>query len=131
MKIMVCYDGSKQSQNALAVARKYAKAFNASILITTALEGDPKEQLGKMDKAEKVLEEAKKFYADDDFEYDTKMLPANNMNVAENLVLLAKELNVEKIIMGVQKKSKIGKFFFGSTVQHVILTAPCPVVAVK
>ncbi len=131
MLIMVCYDGSSQSKIALQVAKKYALAFDAKILATTALEGDPKEQLNKLEEAERIIKEAQQYFEKNNVEYETKMLPANNMSIGENIVFLAEDKNVAKIIMGTSRKSKVGKFVFGSTTQHVILTASCPVIAVK
>ncbi len=131
MMFMVCYDGSSQSKIAMQVAKKYALGFKAKILATTAIEGDPKEQLAKLEEAERIIKEAQKYFDDGGVECDTKLLPANTMSVGENLVFLAQEKQIEKIIMGTSRKSKVGKFVFGSTTQHVILTAPCPVITVK
>lgn len=131
MIIMVCYDGSSPSKIALQTTKKYAEAFNAKVLATTALEGDPKDQLNKLDKAERIIKEAKKFFEESNLECDTKLLPANNMSIGENLIFLAEDKRVDKIIIGTSRKTKVGKFVFGSTTQHVILNAPCPVVAVK
>lgn len=131
MLIMVCYDGSSQSKIALQIAKKYADAFQARVLATTALEGDPKDQLNKLEWAEQIIKEAKSYFDEEGVDCETKLLPANSLSIGENLVFLAEEKKVEKIIMGTSRKSKVGKFVFGSTTQHVILTAPCPVVAVK
>jgi nucleotide-binding universal stress UspA family protein len=128
---MVCYDSSSQARIALQQSVKYAKAFKAKILAVTALQGDPKVQLDHLDEAEQLLKEAQKTLEENSIEYETKMLPANNMSIGENLVYLAEDKGVDKIIIGTSRKSKLGKFAFGSTTQHVVLTAPCPVIAVK
>jgi nucleotide-binding universal stress UspA family protein len=52
-------------------------------------------------------------------------------NAGEALVEFAKNYKVDEIIIGVRRRSKVGKFFLGSTTQYVILNAPCPVVTVK
>ena len=44
---------------------------------------------------------------------------------------LANENGIDEVIIGVHRRSKVGKLVFGSTAQYVILNAPCPVVAVK
>ena len=49
----------------------------------------------------------------------------------EDLVWFAEENQVEEIVIGVKRRSKVGKMVFGSTAQYVILNAPCPVVSVK
>ena len=131
MRFMICYDGSGQSKIALQLGIRYAHAFKAEILVATALEGDPKEQLNHLSEADKVLTEASKELEDAGVVFDTKMLPANNLSIGENLVLLAEDKQVDKIILGINKTSKVGKFVFGSTAQHVILTSSCPVVTVK
>ncbi len=38
---------------------------------------------------------------------------------------------MDEIIIGIEKKSKVGKLFFGSNAQYIILESPCPVVSVK
>lgn len=131
MKVMICYDGSPEAGRALDLARDQAKAFNAETLIVTALEGDPKEQLDQLGEGEKVLENAEKLLLQAGLQSETKMLPANALSVGENLVHLAKNEAVDLIVIGVRRKSKVGKLLFGSTVQSVILTAHCPVITVK
>jgi len=49
----------------------------------------------------------------------------------DDLVQFAKDHGADEIIVGVEKKSKVGKFVFGSNAQYVILEAHCPVVTVK
>ncbi len=49
----------------------------------------------------------------------------------EDLVRFAKDNDIDEIIIGVKRRSKVGKLVFGSTAQYVILKAPCPVLAVK
>ncbi|MEE8415892.1 MAG: universal stress protein [Desulfobacterales bacterium] len=53
------------------------------------------------------------------------------LSPGEDLVEFAEENEVEEIVIGIRKKSKVGKLVFGSTAQFIILTAGCPVVTVK
>ena len=60
----------------------------------------------------------------------------HNINVAngigtENIVQFAEENDADLIIVGVRRRSKVGKLMFGSTAQFVILKASCPVMTVK
>ena len=43
----------------------------------------------------------------------------------------AEENEIDEIIVGVRRRSKVGKLLLGSTAQHLILNAACPVVSVK
>ncbi|MBT7890543.1 MAG: universal stress protein [Deltaproteobacteria bacterium] len=131
MKIMVCYDGSEAAESALKLAKEHAEIFKTGIFIVTALEGSPQEQLGSLEKVELLLDDAKILLASDTIDVETKLLQANNLGVGENLVIFARENGVKEIIIGLKKLSKVGKLITGSTAQHVILHAECPVVAVK
>jgi len=46
-------------------------------------------------------------------------------------VEFAADKKVDEIIIGIEKKSKVGKLLFGSNAQYIILQSACPVVSVK
>jgi len=50
---------------------------------------------------------------------------------AEEILKAAKEVSADLIVIGLRQRPLVGKVFLGSTVQHVILEADCPVVTVK
>ncbi len=128
---MVCYDGSEASKNALTVAKEHAECFKTGIIIVAALEGSAQEQLVSLDQMELLVEDAKILLATDTIDVETKLLQANNLTVGDNLVLFAREKGVKEMIVGIKKLSKVGKMITGSTAQHVILNAECPVISVK
>ncbi|MFZ1956497.1 MAG: universal stress protein, partial [Desulfobacterales bacterium] len=49
----------------------------------------------------------------------------------EDLVRFAKENDVDLMVVGVKRRSKVGKLLMGSTAQFVIIKAPCPVLSIK
>ncbi len=49
----------------------------------------------------------------------------------EDIVKFAKENNIDEILIGIKRRSKVGKLLFGSNAQFIILKAHCPVVTVK
>jgi len=130
MKILVCYDGSKESKNVLDLAQKHAKAFKAEICIITAMKQSPELKKEDIDKAESKLDEIKTSFKAEDISCESQAL-VSFLSDGENLVEYAKSNEIDEIIIGVRKKSKVGKLIFGSTAQYVILEAPCPVLAVK
>jgi nucleotide-binding universal stress UspA family protein len=83
-----------------------------------------------IDKAESRLEKRKTPFKVDDISCELK-ISVSPHSPGEDLVKFAKNNNIDEIIIGVRKKSKVGKLMFGSTAQYVILNASCPVVAVK
>jgi nucleotide-binding universal stress UspA family protein len=50
---------------------------------------------------------------------------------AEDLVQSAEAEDAQLIVIGLRKRSAVGKFLLGSNAQRVLLDAACPVLAVK
>ncbi len=130
MKILVGYDGSKVADDVIKLALRHAKAFEAEVHIMTSLEQSAGLKKEEIDRAESKLEKlGTSFKAD---EISCQIHPAvSYQSPGEDLVQFAKDNQVDQIMVGVRRRSKVGKLVFGSTAQYVILESPCPVVAVK
>lgn len=50
---------------------------------------------------------------------------------ADEVLLAAEQHNAELIVIGLRKRTPVGKLIMGSTAQRILLEAPCPVIAVK
>jgi nucleotide-binding universal stress UspA family protein len=57
--------------------------------------------------------------------------PNEGTDAADFMIDASYEEDVELIVIGVRRRSPVGKLFLGSTAQRVILEAGCPVTAVK
>jgi nucleotide-binding universal stress UspA family protein len=130
MRILVGYDGSTSSKEALKLARKHAKAFGAAVDIVTSMEKGTEGQQQDIEEAERGLEWAKSMFSDKGIDCSTHLL-IRGMAPGEDLIEFARENKVDEIVVGVKRRSKVGKLLMGSTAQYVILQAPCAVVSVK
>jgi len=130
MKILVGYDGSNSAKDALALAKTHAAAFDATVVIVSSLTGGSVTHAVEVEHATENLEVAKKMFDEDSIECETKLL-VRGMTPGEDIVDYAKEKAIDEIIIGIKRRSKVGKLLFGSNAQYIIIKAPCPVVTVK
>lgn len=52
-------------------------------------------------------------------------------DVAEDLISVAEEIDADVIVIGLRRRSPVGKLILGSNAQRILLGSPCPVLAVK
>lgn len=130
MKIMIGYDGSNSAKEALQVAKKHAKAFGASVEVVTSMEKGTENQQKDIEISEQGLEWAKSVFNDAGIACQSHLL-IRGLEAGEDIVQFAKENRVDQIIVGVKRRSKVGKLLMGSTAQYIILQAHCPVLSVK
>jgi nucleotide-binding universal stress UspA family protein len=50
---------------------------------------------------------------------------------AEEILKAAAEVEADLIVIGLRRRPLVGKVFLGSTVQHILVEAECPVITVK
>ena len=130
MKILVGYDGTNSAKDALNLAKTHAEIFGASVDIVTSMQKGTEQQRDEIEQAERGLEYAKSLFEDSNITCNTHLL-IRGLSAGEDLVEFAAENQHDEIIVGVQRRSKVGKLLMGSTAQFVILQADCPVVSVK
>ena len=57
--------------------------------------------------------------------------PETGLEAAEDLLQIAREVDAELIVIGLRRRTPVGKLILGSNAQHILLDAECPVLAVK
>jgi nucleotide-binding universal stress UspA family protein len=130
MKILVGYDGTGVAKRALRLAGKHAKNFDADVYIVTSMPSGREEDQEKISDAENRLEWARSTMEAEGLRCTTHLL-IRGMSAGEDLVQFAKENQVDEIVVGVNRRSRVEKFLLGSTAQFVIIRATCAVVSVK
>jgi nucleotide-binding universal stress UspA family protein len=58
-------------------------------------------------------------------------IPADVQESAEELIRIAETTDADFIVIGLRRRSPVGKLLLGSNAQRVLLDAACPVLAVK
>ena len=134
MKILVGYDYSTVTQDVLALAKQQAQAFKAEVHLLRSLERNPELQRelrrDTIQQAEQNLDQVKREFVNMGLACDTHVV-VGRLSAGENIVQFAEQNSIDLIVIGVRRRSKVGKLLFGSNAQVIILTAPCPVLTVK
>ncbi len=130
MKILVGYDYSTVTQDVLALAKQQAQAFKAEVHLLRSMERNPELKRDTIQKAEQNLDQVKGEFVTLGLACDTHVV-ISALSAGEDIVEFAEQNSIDLIVIGVRRRSKVGKLLFGSNAQLIILTAPCPVLTVK
>ena len=130
MKILVSYNGTKESHAALDLAQTHAKLFNAKLVVVSSSEGGKGEKVEDINKIKQDLENIQEEITKGGVECQVEQL-ARGLMPGEDIVLFAEENDIDQIYVGIRKKSRTSKLILGSTAQYIILKAKCPVISVK
>ncbi|MCG8635703.1 MAG: universal stress protein [Desulfobacterales bacterium] len=128
MKLLVAYD-SAFAGSMMDQAVKIAKAFDAYVYLVRTCSSEAGEQdIAKLDHL--LNEVRRESFKKEGIKSESRIL-IRGMEPGEDIVRFAEEREIDQIIIGVQKRSKVGKLMFGSVAQYIILEAHCPVLSVK
>ncbi|MFV0460493.1 MAG: universal stress protein [Actinomycetales bacterium] len=124
MTVVVGFITTKEGRGALARAVQEARLREAKLLVLRS--SKPKQ--GAEDEAEQLLDETRAAAQGLEIEVRTSV---RDSDPAEDLIKVATEEPVTMIVIGLRRRTPVGKLILGSNAQRVLLDAPCPVLAVK
>ena len=141
-KILVPTDGSDYSFNALRYTSSFAKEYNVKVYIMTVIEIHHSiydvyaDEITLDIQESKIaslvnqrLDETEKKAGELGIEDIVKIIRFGNPY--HEIINIAKEENVDLIVIGTHGRSGIAHFLIGSVTEKVIRTAPCPVLVVR
>lgn len=128
--IVVGYVPKPEGHAALRRAAEEAKLRGSRLVVVNSHRGGREFDSEDALAAEAQLEEVKTELRDAGVEHEVRQL-VRGLDPAEDLVNVATEVGAEFIVIGLRRRSPVGKLILGSNAQRVLLDAPCPVLAVK
>jgi nucleotide-binding universal stress UspA family protein len=130
MKIVVGYIKSDEGRAAFDRAVEEARLRAATLVVVHSMRGSER------DEAEVIAEYREEFAALDaeleasGIDYQLREL-VRGKPAGEDLVALANDEDADLIVIGLRRRSPVGKLVLGSNAQDILLQAECPVLAVK
>jgi nucleotide-binding universal stress UspA family protein len=128
--IVVGYVPKPEGKAALRRAAEEARLRDARLVVVNSHRGGREFDREDAIETETQLQEVKSELDAHGVEHDVRQL-VRGMDPAEDLVNVATDVEAELIVIGLRRRSPVGKLILGSNAQRVLLDAPCPVLAVK
>ncbi len=128
--IVVGYVPKAEGRAALRRAAEEARLRQARLVVINSARGGVSFDSDDSVRTEEELEAVRSELATAGVESEVRQLVRGN-EVAEDLIAVAEETKADMIIIGLRRRSPVGKLLLGSNAQRVLLDAPCPVLAVK
>ena len=133
-RILVAARGSGADQTAVELAGKISRKSKAKIYVVYVIKVNrslPVDAIiePEMNKAEQVLMEAEEYAQENDLEVETEIIQARDAGPA--IIEVARQRNVDIIVMGMIYKKRFGGFTMGTAIPYVLKEAPCRVLVCR
>lgn len=128
--IVVGYVAKPEGLAALRASAEEAKLRGASLVVVNSHRGGREFDREDAVESESQLEEVRSQLKSAGVEHEVRQL-VRGLDPAEDLINVAAEVSADLIIIGLRRRSPVGKLILGSNAQRILLDAPCPVLAVK
>jgi nucleotide-binding universal stress UspA family protein len=128
MTILVAYAPRPEGQAALDKGLEIAKRRKEHLLVVNASPGGSGEDASKADAQD--VERVEQLLADSGVSAEFKQFVRGKSPVDE-IEALVDTLPISLLVIGLRQRSKVGKLIMGSVAQDILMSVPCPVLAVK
>ncbi|MEJ7706071.1 MAG: universal stress protein [Nocardioidaceae bacterium] len=128
--IVVGYVPKPEGFAALRASAEEAKLRGSNLVVVNSHRGGREFDADDAVQTESQLEEVRSQLRDAGVEHEVRQL-VRGFDPAEDLINVASEVAADLIVIGLRRRTPVGKLILGSNAQRILLDAPCPVLAVK
>lgn len=128
MTVVVGYIPNQHGEAALTAGLAEARLRGSDLVVVNATRGDTlvdKKYLG----SGALMDLESRLAAEEGVTVSVRQ--GLGPDVAEEIVRIADEVDAELLVIGLRRRTPVGKMIMGSVAQHVLIDAGCPVLAVK
>lgn len=130
MTVVVGYVPTPEGRAALQAAREEARDRRLKLVVVNSHKGGASFDGDDAIRTDQELETVRRELTADGSDFEILTLVRGN-DPTEDLVEVAAELGAALIVIGLRRRSPIGKLVLGSNAQRILLEADCPVLSVK
>jgi len=130
MAIVVGYVSSPEGKAALRRGVEEARLRGVKLVVINSNKGGRELDVDEARRSEAELDAIRAEVAGEGVEVDVRQM-VRGLEPAEDLINVAQDVGADFIVIGLRRRSPVGKLILGSNAQRVLLEAPCPVLAVK
>jgi nucleotide-binding universal stress UspA family protein len=130
MCVVTGFRHGRTSRAALARAIEEARHRDLPLIVVHSMRGSERDELERVIASRREFEDLTSELARAGIAHELVELARGN-SPAEDIVAVARERDAALIVIGIRRRSAVGKLVLGSTAQQVLLEADCPVLAVK
>ncbi len=130
MAIVVGYVPTKEGRAALDRAVEEAELRHTQLVVINSSRGGRDLDADEARESEKELQRVQDQLEGSGLGVDVRHLVRGN-EPAEDLIAVANEVSADLIVIGLRRRTPVGKLILGSNAQRILLDAPCAVLAVK
>jgi nucleotide-binding universal stress UspA family protein len=128
--IVVGYVAKPEGRAALRRAAEEARLRGAKLVVVSSRRSGRDRDPDDASEADGELRAVHAELTDAGIEHEVRRV-VRGTDPADDLINVAVEVAAEFIVIGLRRRSPVGKLILGSSAQRVLLDAPCPVLAVK
>ena len=130
MTIVVGYVPRAEGRAALRRAAEEARLRSTRLIVVNSNKGGA--ALGDTEAAEheRELADVRAQLDAEGIDNEVRQL-VRGLDPAGDLIAVATETGADFIVIGLRRRTPVGKLILGSNAQRILLEAPCPVLAVK
>jgi len=128
--VVVGYVPKPEGEAALSKAIDEAKLRGTKLVVVNSHRGGQEFDGDAARRAEQDMDAVRARLDEAGVSYDLRQL-VRGFEPAEDLISIAEANAAELIVIGLRRRSPVGKLILGSNAQRILLDAHCPVLAVK
>lgn len=130
MTVVVGYVPTNEGRAALRRAAEECRIRGTGLIVVSPARGGRDQDAKELERFEEALTQVRAELDAAGVSHEERQFVRGN-EPSEDLIAVADEVDADFIVIGLRRRTPVGKLLLGSNAQRILLEASCPVLAVK